>query len=97
MIFATGHISGGHLNPAVTLGVYLRGRVSLNDAAFYWIAQLLAGVVAALAVGLMKPALPDLAAGLNDYFQLYNYERPHQSLGYCAPADVHFAVKGPIL
>jgi len=41
--------------------------------------------------------VPDLAAGLDDYFQLYNYERPHQSLGYSVPADVHFAVKVPIL
>jgi putative transposase len=41
--------------------------------------------------------VPDLAAGLDDYFQLYNYERPHQNLGYCVPADVHFAVEVPIL
>ncbi|NCF66092.1 MAG: porin [Chloroflexi bacterium] len=58
MIFATGHISGGHLNPAVTLGVFIRGKISLNHAAIYWVVQLLAGVVAALVVGLMKPALP---------------------------------------
>jgi aquaporin Z len=58
MVFATGHISGGHLNPAVTLGVYLRGKLTLNDALYYWVAQLLAGVVAALVVGLMKPTLP---------------------------------------
>lgn len=58
MIFATGHISGGHLNPAVTLGVLIRGKIALNHAAIYWVAQLLAGVVAALVVGLMKPALP---------------------------------------
>ena len=58
MIFATGHISGGHLNPAVTLGVLILGKITLNIAAFYWITQLLAGVVAALTVGLMKPALP---------------------------------------
>lgn len=38
-----------------------------------------------------------LAAGLDDYFQMYNYERPHQSLGYRTPADVHFAVEVPIL
>jgi len=41
--------------------------------------------------------VPALAAGLEDYFQLYNYERPHQSLGYQVPADVHFAVNVPIL
>lgn len=41
--------------------------------------------------------VPALAAGLDDYFQLYNYERPHQSLDYCVPADVHFAANVPIL
>lgn len=41
--------------------------------------------------------VPTLFTGLTDYFQLYNYERPHQSLDYCVPADVHFAVKVPIL
>lgn len=41
--------------------------------------------------------VPDLAAGLDDFFYRYNYERPHQGLGYAVPADVHFAVKVPIL
>jgi putative transposase len=41
------------------------------------------------------PSVPALATGLGDYFQLYNYERPHQSLGYRVPADVHFAVNVP--
>jgi putative transposase len=41
--------------------------------------------------------VPELLNGLGDYFDLYNYERPHQSLGYCTPADVHFAVNVPIL
>ncbi|MCB8943499.1 MAG: IS3 family transposase [Ardenticatenaceae bacterium] len=40
--------------------------------------------------------VPALFTGLNDYFQMYNYERPHQSLGYATPADVHFSVKVPI-
>jgi len=62
MIFAGGHISGGHYNPAVTLGVWLRGKASFNDAIGYWGAQALTGVVAALSVGFLKPALP--AAGM---------------------------------
>jgi putative transposase len=41
--------------------------------------------------------VPALFTGLGDYFHLYNYERPHQSLGYCTPADVHFSVNVPIL
>ncbi len=47
MIFAGGHISGGHFNPAVTLAVFVRGRCDVKDVVPYWIAQLLAGVAAA--------------------------------------------------
>ena len=36
-------------------------------------------------------AVPDLEAGLRDYFHFYNAERPHQSLDYRTPAEVHFA------
>jgi putative transposase len=41
--------------------------------------------------------VPALFAGLGRYFDIYNYERPHQSLAYATPADVHFAVNVPIL
>ena len=50
MVYAGGHISGGHYNPAVTLGVWLRGKCATNDVIPYWIAQLAAGVVAAFIV-----------------------------------------------
>ena len=50
MIFAGGHISGGHFNPAVTLAVFLRGKCDRKDLVPYWIAQLAAGVVAAAVV-----------------------------------------------
>jgi aquaporin Z len=58
MIFAGGHISGGHFNPAVTLGVLLRGKTTINDALGYWVAQVAAGLVAAIVVIFMKPAMP---------------------------------------
>ena len=35
-------------------------------------------------------SVPALTAGLANYFPLYNYERPHQSLGYQVPAEVYF-------
>jgi aquaporin Z len=50
MIYAGGHISGGHYNPAVTMAALVRGRIGLRDAAGYWIAQLAAGLIAAVAV-----------------------------------------------
>ena len=40
MIYAGGHISGGHYNPAVTFAVLIRKRISINDAVVYWIAQI---------------------------------------------------------
>ena len=36
-------------------------------------------------------SVPELDAGLGDYFRLYNHERPHQSLDYRTPMEVHFA------
>src|SRR6266478_8216651 len=50
MVFAGGHISGGHYNPAVTLGVLIRGKVKATDAVPYIIAQIAGAAVAALAV-----------------------------------------------
>jgi aquaporin Z len=50
MVYAGGHLSGGHYNPAVTLAVLARRRISLRDAAAYWIAQIGAGLLAAVAV-----------------------------------------------
>jgi aquaporin Z len=48
MVYAGGHVSGGHFNPAVTLAVMLRGRIESAEAVVYWVTQLVAGVVAAL-------------------------------------------------
>ncbi|MGH8913160.1 MAG: MIP/aquaporin family protein [Acidimicrobiia bacterium] len=49
-IWVVGHVSGGHFNPAVTLGMLLDGRTSFGDAIGYWIAQFAGAGVASLAV-----------------------------------------------
>jgi aquaporin Z len=54
MIYAGGHISGGHYNPAVTLGVFLRGRCPAGDVAPYMAAQLAGAGAAAAAVLFFK-------------------------------------------
>jgi aquaporin Z len=46
MIYAGGHISGGHYNPAVTMAALVRGRIGVIEAVGYWIAQVVGGVVA---------------------------------------------------
>jgi aquaporin Z len=58
MIFAGGHISGGHFNPAVTLGVWLRGNCESKDVAPYMIFQTIGAVLAALAVKFLKEGTP---------------------------------------
>ncbi len=54
MIYAGGHISGGHYNPAVTLAVTLRGKCGTSEAPFYMIAQLIGAALAAAAVAYLK-------------------------------------------
>ena len=61
MIFAGGHISGGHFNPAVTLAVWLRGKCPMSDVVGYVGAQVVAGFVAAFLVLFMK-ANPQVTA-----------------------------------
>jgi len=56
MIFAGGHISGGHFNPAVTLGVWLRGKCEAKDVAPYMIFQIIGATLAAFAVKFLKGA-----------------------------------------
>ena len=50
MVFAGGHISGAHYNPAVTLGVLIRGKVNVSDVVPYMVAQLAGAAIAALLV-----------------------------------------------
>lgn len=54
MVYAGGHISGGHYNPAVTLAVWLRGRCAGKDVPGYMIAQVIGGIIAALIVLYLK-------------------------------------------
>lgn len=46
MAYAVGHISGGHFNPAVTLGAFLADRIEAKAVLPYWIIQIVAGAVA---------------------------------------------------
>ncbi len=48
MVYAGGHISGGHFNPAVTIGVLMRGKISGGEVPGYMIAQILGGIAAAV-------------------------------------------------
>lgn len=50
MIYAGGHISGAHYNPAVSLAVWIRGKMSVGEMLGYWMSQLAGAILAALVV-----------------------------------------------
>ncbi len=56
MVSALGHISGGHFNPAITIGYWVTKRLSTLDTLAYWGAQLLGATAAAF---LLKVIIPD--------------------------------------
>jgi aquaporin Z len=57
MVYAGGHVSGGHYNPAVTMAALWRRRIRPADAVAYWTAQLAAGVIAGVvARAVVNPA-----------------------------------------
>lgn len=62
MVYAGGHVSGGHYNPAVTLAVTLRGRCEWTELPGYWIAQILGAVAAAVITAVLK-GNPEVTAG----------------------------------
>src|SRR6266581_5409963 len=57
MVFAGGHVSGAHYNPAVTLGVLIRGRLKVADVVPYIVAQLVAAATAAVAVKFLRAGI----------------------------------------
>lgn len=57
LVFALGHVSGAHLNPAVTLGVFVRGKISLMNSLYYVVSQFAGAFLGGL---LAMPLLDDL-------------------------------------
>lgn len=65
MIFAGGHVSGAHYNPAVTLAVWLRGKCDTKDVFPYMVFQVCGGLVATLVVGFLVGEPAKAAGALN--------------------------------
>lgn len=67
MVYAGGHISGGHYNPAVTLGAFLRGALPGKDVGPYWAAQIVGAVLGSCAalylVGAANPQALSFSGG----------------------------------
>jgi aquaporin Z len=74
LVYVTGPISGGHVNPAVTLGAFISRRIGLVETLGYWISQLAGGLVGALLLYWMMHTSPfystsRIGLGANGYGQ----------------------------
>lgn len=63
MAYAVGHISGGHFNPAVSLGLAVGGRFAWSEIPAYWGAQVLGGLLAAVLLYVVASGAPGWTAG----------------------------------
>ena len=63
MAYAVGHISGGHFNPAVTLGLWAAGRCANKHVVPYLVAQVVGAILAAAALWVIASGKPDWVAG----------------------------------
>ncbi|MGA8246252.1 MAG: MIP family channel protein [Nocardioides sp.] len=62
MVYAVGRISGGHFNPAVSMGAAIGGRVSWNEALAYMVTQVVGAIVGAFALFVVAEGFPDFTA-----------------------------------
>ncbi|WP_456824843.1 MIP family channel protein [Cellulomonas sp. P5_E12] len=98
-IIAVGHISGGHFNPAVTLGAAIGGRTSWKDVLPYWLAQLVGGILAAailfITIPSKLPALLDTSgsATTKSFFSgVSNGFAAHSPLAKLSTGQVEFSL-----
>jgi len=102
---ALGHVSGGHFNPAVTIGAAVAGRIAWRDVVPYWVAQILGAVLAGAVLFLTIPSkLPALVqqgvpgASTKTFFaQTANGYAAHSPLSALSQAQAQFGLVPALL
>ena len=79
MAYAVGHISGGHFNPAVSLGLMVAGRFPASELVPYWVAQVVGAIAAAFTLYLIVSGVPDFE--LRPCFRTLGYFTPVHERG----------------
>lgn len=79
MAYAVGHISGGHFNPAVTLGLWAGGKFEAKQIIPYWVAQILGAIAASALLYVIASGIPEFS--LDGGFASNGYGE-HSPMGY---------------
>jgi len=87
-VYALGHVSGGHFNPAVTAGLVAARRFPAGDLIPYWVAQVLGAVAAAAVLWLVASGKPDWAPGRFAANGYGDFSPGKYSLGACLVTEV---------
>ena len=78
MAYCIGRVSGCHINPAITVGMLINGKIEKNDAIFYIVAQFIGGIIGALLLWIICGQIGNLdmatcGLGVNGYGVDYNH------------------------
>ncbi|MDM7831925.1 aquaporin [Cellulomonas edaphi] len=84
---AVGHVSGGHFNPAVTIGAAIAGRTPWRDVLPYWLAQLVGGALATSVIFLSASSLKPIENNEREFFS-------STSNGYDSHSPIFAAAQG---
>ena len=104
MAYGIGHISGAHLNPAVSFGVFVNGRMSLKEMLVYWAAQFIGGIIAGALLLVIWNAIGGGATGVfasNGFGEAFQKacggpETGYQAISLGGDADTLGAITGPM-
>jgi aquaporin Z len=90
MAYTVGHISGGHFNPAVSVGLTVAGRLPVRDLLPYIIAQVIGGILGAFLLSVIANGAPGFDAGASGFATNgYGAHSPgHYSLLACIVCEV---------
>ncbi|MDO4190411.1 MAG: aquaporin Z [Bacteroidales bacterium] len=88
MAYGIGHISGAHLNPAVSFGCFVNGRMSAKEMLAYWVAQIVGAIIAAgVLFAIVKTAGMEVgtfaANGYGDFFSAVDVEAGYLQTNAC--------------
>lgn len=89
MAYAVGHISGGHFNPAISLGAAVSGRLPWRDLPGYWVSQVVGGLLAGVALLIIAKGKPGFSPVGHMAANGYGAHSPsHYSLGAVILAEM---------